>query len=96
MKSSIRSSKNRGDVFIPILVIGISIFGLIMVYSASYYSAEVNYKNKFFYFNKQLIGLVLGIISFIFFSKIDYKKLEKQKTLGFPSIFSYYLIAFIM
>ena len=79
MKSSIRSSKNRGDVFIPILVIGISIFGLIMVYSASYYSAEVSYKNKFFYFNKQLIGLVLGIISFIFFSKIDYKKLEKFK-----------------
>ena len=79
MKSSMLSSKNRGDIFIPILVIGISVFGLIMVYSASYYSAEITYDNKFFYFNKQLIGLILGIIAFVFFSKFDYKKLEKFK-----------------
>ena len=79
MKSSMLSSKNRGDIFIPILVIGISVFGLIMVYSASYYSAEISYNNKFFYFNKQLIGLILGIIAFVFFSKFDYKKLEKFK-----------------
>ena len=79
LKSSMLSSKNRGDIFIPILVIGISVFGLIMVYSASYYSAEITYDNKFFYFNKQLIGLILGIIAFVFFSKFDYKKLEKFK-----------------
>ncbi len=79
LKSSMLSNKNRGDIFIPILVIGISIFGLVMVYSASYYSAQITYNDKLFYFNKQLIGLILGIICFIIFSRIDYKKLEKFK-----------------
>lgn len=69
-----------------ILVIGIiacvvflSIFGCVMVYSASYYSAEINYNNKYFFLNKQIIGVVLGIVAMIAMSFVNYKKLTKYK-----------------
>ena len=79
LKSLTLLNKKRGDLFIPLVVFLLAIFGLIMVYSASYYSAEISYNNKFFYFNKQLIGFLLGIVGFIFFSVIDYKKLNKYR-----------------
>ena len=39
----------------------LAIFGVVMVYSASCYNAELNYGNKFFYMTKQIIGVVLGL-----------------------------------
>ncbi len=79
MKPLISSSKNRGDLFIPLCVVIISIFGLIMIYSASYYQAEVTYGDKFYFFKKQLVGFLLGLASMIVVSLIDYKKLDKIK-----------------
>ncbi len=74
---SLTQSRKRGDVFIPIIVILISIFGLVMIYSASYYQAEIQYNDKYFYFRKQLIGFLLGLASMIGVSFLDYKKLIK-------------------
>ncbi len=64
-----------------------------MVYSSSHYSAEINYNDKFFYFNKQLIGFLLGSVCFVVFSLIDYKKLEKLR-IGLL-IFSIILLALV-
>lgn len=50
-----------------------------MVYSASYYSAEVLYGNSKFFMYKQLIGAVLGLACMILVSMVDYHKLEKTK-----------------
>ncbi len=80
-KSSLKSStllhKRKGDIFIPIFVILISLFGILMIYSASYYNAEFSYNDKFFYVKKQVIGFVLGIIGMLFFAFFDYKKIIK-------------------
>ena len=67
----------KGDVLIPITVVLIALFGCLMVYSASYYTAEIQTGNKYFYLNKQLIGLLLGTISMLFFCFFDYKKIMK-------------------
>ncbi|MBR6737632.1 MAG: putative lipid II flippase FtsW [Clostridia bacterium] len=75
----LNQSNRRGDLSILISVVAVSIFGLVMVYSASYYQAEITYGDKFFYFKKQLIGLVLGVISMIITAKIDYKAVNKLK-----------------
>ena len=53
--------------------------GLIFVYSASFYSAGITYQDKFFFFKKQIFGIVVGFILYIFFSFFDYHKLEKIK-----------------
>ena len=63
------------------IIIGLGIFGCLMVYSASCYVAKYRYNNEYFYLTKQIIGVLLGIIAMIIFSKINYKKLEKFKWL---------------
>lgn len=63
-------------LFITLLLV---VFGVIMVYSASYYSAEVLYGNSKFFMYKQLIGAVLGLACMILVSMMDYHKLEKTK-----------------
>ena len=68
-----------GDKLIPILAFLISAFGVLMIYSASYYQAELTYNDKYFFLKKQLIGLVIGTISMIFFCFFNYKKLIKMR-----------------
>lgn len=79
LKPLISSSNERGDLFIPLCVIIISAFGLIMIYSASSYQAEVLYGDKFYFFKKQLVGFLLGLASMISVSYLNYKKLDKIK-----------------
>ncbi len=72
--------KSRGDVLIPILVILLSAFGVLMVYSASSYYANVTYNDKTFFLKKQLIGFIIGVIVMFIMGKIDYKLIFKFKT----------------
>ncbi len=53
--------------------------GCVFVYSASYYSAELTYGDKFYFLKKQLFGIAVGFACYIFFSLVSYNKLEKLK-----------------
>lgn len=66
-------------ILIPMLAL--CIIGCIMVYSASFYSAQLNYNNQYYFLTKQIIGVVLGIIAFSFMSIIDYNILKKISTI---------------
>ncbi len=55
------------------------IFGCLMVYSASYYSANYHYGNKYFFLLKQILGVVLGIVAMTFFTFCDYHLFKKYK-----------------
>ena len=75
-----------GTIKLDWLVVGIiacvlflAIFGCIMVYSASFYSAEVNFGNKYLFLTKQIIGVILGIFALIFMTFVDYHKLKRFK-----------------
>ena len=61
------------DKVLFLSVILISIFGLIMIYSASSIWANYKFHDSFHYLKYQFIFLILGIIIMIFISKIDYK-----------------------
>lgn len=75
--------KQPVDYSILIAIIGIVCFGLIMVYSASYYSAEnTSYRDSAeYYFYKQLLGAALGFVGMAFFALWDYHNLAKYKWL---------------
>lgn len=81
LKSLNPSNKTRGDVFIPISVVLISIFGILMIYSASSYQAEITYGDKFYFVKKQAIGFLLGIASMVLISFVDYKTIAKFRYL---------------
>ena len=60
-----------------LLVVGLAVFGIIMVYSASSFNAAKLYNDSFFFVTKQIIGVVLGIGAMIFCYFLDYHFLKK-------------------
>ena len=79
-KCFILSKKKKFDkttFFVTFLMFSLVIFGCIMVYSASYYSAGNRYGNEYFFLLKQLMGVALGVFAFIFFAFFDYHNLKK-------------------
>lgn len=52
-------------------VIGLTAFGLIMVYSASFVEASVLYSNPFYYLLRQATGAVIGLVALWFMQRID-------------------------
>jgi len=85
---SLRRGKRRmGRIDYPILLmIGLlCAFGLVMVFSASYYyaqnTASVGY-DGYYYIRKQAVYLAIGFPLMMLISLIDFRKLEKFKVIG--------------
>ncbi len=55
----------------------LAVFGCVMVYSASKYSALVNYGDQFFYLKKQIIGVVIGFAGLTITSFINHRVYKK-------------------
>lgn len=79
----IKSYKN--SIIIGLCTIFLVIVGIVMVYSASKYSATLNYNDQFFYMKKQLIGGILGLGALIATSLINHKIYKK-----------FYIVAYII
>lgn len=77
------SNKKAGDIPLLICVFAMACFGCLMIYSASAYTAEVQYGDSLYFVKKQILGLVLGTAAMIGMSFLPYKKLEKFK---YPAI----------
>lgn len=76
----LKKSKCKTDIIIIVcLVLALVTFGCIMVYSASFYSANYHYGNKYFFLIKQAMGVVMGVFAMIFFTYFDYHLLKKYK-----------------
>ena len=70
---------DKTTVLVLLCTLFLCIFGCIMVYSASFYSAQKHYDNATFFLVKQIVGVLLGFCGLIFFTFFDYKKLKKFK-----------------
>ena len=55
------------------------IFGVFMVHSASSDSAELHYKDEYFFVTKQIVGAVIGLVCCIVLYFVDYHFLHKIK-----------------
>ncbi len=73
------SSSLRDIIIIASIVVLLASFGCLMVYSASFYSAEYHYGNKYFFLFKQIMGVAMGVGAMIFFAFFDYHLLKKFK-----------------
>lgn len=62
---------------IPVLAVVLSVFGVVMIYSASSYSAQRTYGDAFFYVKKQVFALILGIFAMTALIFVDLDKLRK-------------------
>lgn len=73
--------KKRMDLGLLIAILVISIFGIIMIYSASYIWAEYKFNDPFKYLKNQGIFLILGIFIMYALSKLDYNFYKKKSNL---------------
>ena len=62
------------ELLLLICVIAISMFGLVMIYSASYIWAEYKFNDPFKFVKNQGIFFIVGLLLMIIISKVDYKK----------------------
>ncbi|MCU0679915.1 MAG: putative lipid II flippase FtsW [Planctomycetes bacterium] len=70
----LRKDEHGPDKKLILVMAIISIFGLIMLSSASSVVAYARFGSSYHYLANQLIGLFLGIISFLIISRIDYRR----------------------
>ena len=69
----------KTNIWLLLSTLLLVVIGFIFVFSASSYSAEINYGNKYYFLTKQIIGAIIGLAALILTSKIDYKLYEKYK-----------------
>ncbi|MBE5741246.1 MAG: putative lipid II flippase FtsW [Clostridiales bacterium] len=67
----------KNSLIILFCTLALAIFGCVMVYSASKYSATVNYGDEFFYLKKQILGVVIGLVGLIICSFVNHKVYRK-------------------
>lgn len=93
LKSPERTRGGKGDLLFLAAVVLLAAFGVVAVYSASSYNAEVQYGDSLYFFKKQLIGFVLGLAGMAGIAFVPYEKLRKA---GIPVlIISLILLALV-
>ncbi|MGI6700916.1 MAG: putative lipid II flippase FtsW [Christensenellales bacterium] len=60
-------------------VCALSLFGALMIYSASSYEAELNYSDSFFYVKKQIAAFFIGLILMFAAAKLNLDLLTKYR-----------------
>lgn len=76
------------------VTVGLVIFGLVMIYSASAIYASQQYNNSWYFFEKQILWAVAGFVSMFVFMRTDYHNL--QRYCRFLIIFSIILLAIVI
>ena len=69
-------SKIKGKKLVIIMLLLIT-FGMVMIYSASSYSANIRYGDEFYFVKKQILGFMLGVVGFCATFMWDYHKFYK-------------------
>lgn len=84
--------KRKADLVLIISVLFLSVFGLLMVYSASNVVAYYKHNDTLYFFKRQFIFWVLGMVLMFIIIKMDLKKLVKYASI----IFCFCLILLIL
>ena len=69
--------QNKDSLVLIISALILTIFGCVMVFSASKYSALQNYNDSFFYLKKQILGVIIGFAGLIICTFINHKIYKK-------------------
>ena len=83
------------DLGLLVPVIAIAVFGVAMVYSASWYNASIYFNDKFHFFRRQLIGLLMGIVMLSLTYHIDYRVYKKRYVLILTGAVFLMLLVFV-
>ncbi|TSC87730.1 MAG: cell division protein FtsW [Microgenomates group bacterium Gr01-1014_7] len=88
-KARLQSQKSGLDLGLLLTVLGLVIFGLIMVYDASVVQGLKDFKDSYYYIRQQGIWVGVGLLSLVFFNRFDYRRF---KLLALPLILMSFII----
>ncbi len=71
-----QKKRTEGDFLMAALVLALSLFGVVMVFSASYYTSLSKYGYAYEYLKQDAMWVGLGWIAFIIFANLDYHFLK--------------------
>lgn len=86
---------HKVDKMLLIDILILCCFGLLYVYSASNVSGSYRYGDEFYFFKRQLLFLVVGLIIMYFMTKIDLEKMKKYTSLIFYIVLALLIIVLI-
>ncbi|MEG0806443.1 MAG: putative lipid II flippase FtsW [Lachnospiraceae bacterium] len=72
---------NYFDYTLLFIILFLVAFGLVMLYSTSSYNARIKFSDPAFYFKKQLVATMIGLVGMTFFAKVDYRVWKKLAVL---------------
>jgi len=72
MREKALKQLKEGDFILVLLVLGLSVFGIVMVFSASYYNALSKFGNPYKYLIEDSMWVLVGWVGFVIFSFFDY------------------------
>ena len=90
-----RKKVTRAGVDYSLLVVVVFLlgFGLVMLYSSSYYSASLKFGDATWYLKKQIMSTSLGVLGMIAFTLLDYRILKKATWIAYGgALFSILLV----
>ncbi len=73
--------ENTPDIIIIFVVITLLCLGLIMILSASSIRAYNIYGDSYYFFKRQLISAIVGVVAMLFFMNVDYRFYRKHARL---------------
>lgn len=76
---ALKSRKKAGDIPLLVCVFAMACFGCLMIYSASSYTAAVQYGDALYFVKKQIIGVLLGTAAMTGACFLPYRKLLSLK-----------------
>ena len=89
------NSRAIGDVWILVLTVLLAGFGVIAIYSASNYTAQTQYGDKWYFVKKQLLGFILGAVAMLVCGRFDYQRLRGKRIRWFALLFPMLLLALV-
>jgi cell division protein FtsW len=75
-KTNVLLRRGHPSVLLTVTVGALLLLGLIMILSASSVSSFATYGSSFMFFKRQLIWAAVGVVCFVFFSRLDYRRLR--------------------
>ncbi len=68
-----RLTRSGIDYSLLVVVVFLIGFGLVMLYSSSYYTASIKFDDAAWYLKKQIIATALSVVALVFFIVVDYR-----------------------
>ncbi len=77
INTTFQSQNKNWDLPLLTVVLGLVVFGLIMVYDASVVQGLKDFKDSYYYIRQQLVWVGLGFVSMFLFARFDYRNFKR-------------------